>query len=88
MCAFCWFLLRAYITMHGSRNVRYLRKFGMYMIGVRGSIRVRDKKFVYTAKRLARFGGSSRLLTNRYRKIFLLGQSGRRVKLITHPLMP
>jgi len=74
--------------MHGSKNANYLRKFGRYMIGVRGSIRVRDKKFVYTAKRLARLGGSSRLLSNRYLKIFLLENRGRRVKLITHPLMP
>jgi len=74
--------------MQGSKNAKYLRKFRRYMIGVRGSIRVRDKKFVYTAKGLARIRGSSRLLSNRYLKIFLLGQSGRRVKLINHPLMP
>jgi hypothetical protein len=74
--------------MHNSKDVKYLRKFGKYVIGVRGSIRVRDKKPVYSAKRPAQLWGSSRLLSNGYLKIFLLGQSGRRVKLITHPLMP
>ena len=30
MCAFCWFLLRRYITMHGSKNVKVLSNLNFY----------------------------------------------------------
>jgi hypothetical protein len=45
--SFFWFLLRRDITIHVSKNVKYLRKFRRHMIGVRGSIRIRDKEMLF-----------------------------------------
>lgn len=75
-----------YLLQEPGQLSRYVSGLGAGLSRDRGSYSRQMKRFFCSLKRPYRLWGSACLFFNEYGKLFLRGQSGRSVKVTTHPM--